>query len=313
MQNFYLLPFCDRVKNNLYFFVFLIAMLPPFIVLDPIISDWLREDIGRGDRSTGGIFPTGNAPDGRALWIAKADGVVAGLPIAARVFQLLDGATSFDAIAKEGQSIKSGQVIAEIRGSLATLLMGERVALNLVMRLSGIATSTAQYVRAIAHTSTRLVDTRKTIPGMRIFEKYATYIGGAINHRYGLDDAVMLKDNHIAAAGGITEAVNLVRENIPFTTIIEVETESIVQVKEAIRLNLDVIMLDNMSLTMMQDAIAIIRSSSPHTKIEASGNITLDTIGAVAKLGVDYISTSAMVTRSPWLDISMRISTNIGC
>ncbi len=144
---------------------------------------------------------------------------------------------------------------------------------------------------------------------MRILEKYATYIGGAINHRYGLDDAVMLKDNHIAAAGGITEAVNLVRENIPFTTTIEVETESIIQVKEAIRLNLDVIMLDNMPLTMMQDAIAIIRYSSPHTKIEASGNITLDTIGAVANLGVDYISTSAMVTRSPWLDISMRIST----
>jgi len=274
-----------------------------------MISDWLREDIGRGDRSTMGIFPKGNAPDGRALWIAKANGVIAGLPLAARVFQLLDGTINFEAIAQEGQAVKAGQAIAEIRGSLATLLMGERVALNLAMPLSGIATLTAQYVQAIAHTSTRLVDTRKTTPGMRILEKYATYIGGAINHRYGLDDAVMLKDNHIAAAGGITEAVNLVREHIPFTTAIEVETESIIQVKEAIHLNLDVIMLDNMSLGMMQEAIAIIRQASPRTKIEASGNITLETIAAVANLGVDYISTSAMVTRSSWLDISMRIST----
>jgi len=285
-------------------------MLPPFIVLDPLIGDWLREDIGRGDRSTMGIFPKGNAPDGRAVWFAKADGVIAGMPIAARVFQLLDGTVNFEAIAQEGQSVKAGQAIAEIRGSLATLLMGERVALNLAMPLSGIATLTAQYVRAIAHTSTRLVDTRKTTPGMRILEKYATFIGGAVNHRYGLDDAVMLKDNHIAAAGGMTAAVNLVREHIPFTTAIEVETESIIQVKEAIRLNLDVIMLDNMPLAMMQEAIAIIRHSSPRTKIEASGNITLETIAAVANLGVDYISTSAMVTRSPWLDISMRISSS---
>ncbi|MBD2150530.1 carboxylating nicotinate-nucleotide diphosphorylase [Pseudanabaena sp. FACHB-1277] len=285
-------------------------MLPPFIVLDPLIGDWLREDIGRGDRSTMGIFPKGNAPDGRAVWVAKADGVIAGIPIASRVFQLLDGTVSFEAIAQEGQSVKAGQAIAEIRGSLATLLMGERVALNLAMPLSGIATLTAQYVQAIAHTSTRLVDTRKTTPGMRILEKYATYIGGAINHRYGLDDAVMLKDNHIAAAGGITAAVNLVREHIPFTTAIEVETESIIQVKEAIRLNLDVIMLDNMPLAMMQEAIALIRHSSPRTKIEASGNITLETIASVANLGVDYISTSAMVTRSPWLDISMRISSS---
>ena len=203
--------------------------------------------------------------------------------------------------------MKSGDLVAKINGSLATLLMGERVALNLVMHLSGIASTTAEYAKAIANSPTRLVDTRKTIPGMRLLEKYATFIGGAINHRYGLDDAVMLKDNHIAAAGGITEAVQRVREHIPFTTLIEVETESIVQVKEAMQLNLDVIMLDNMPLSMMREAIALIRQHSPHTKIEASGNITLTTITQVAELGVDYISTSAMVTRSPWLDISMRI------
>jgi nicotinate-nucleotide pyrophosphorylase (carboxylating) len=283
-------------------------MLPPFIVLDPILEDWLREDIGRGDRSTSGLFPDGNAPIGKAVWIAKADGVIAGLAIAARVFQLLDSSVNFVAIAQDGKPVKSGEQIAEISGSLATLLMGERVALNLVMRLSGIASATAKYVNAIAGTSANLVDTRKTIPGMRLLEKYATFIGGAINHRYGLDDAVMLKDNHIAAAGGFTEAVQRVRRNIPFTTSIEVETESIIQVKEAVQLDLDVIMLDNMSVEMMRDAIALIRQHSSHTKIEASGNITLKTIVQIAELGVDYISTSAMVTRSHWLDISMRIS-----
>jgi len=290
-------------------------MLPPFIVLDPILQNWLREDIGRGDRSTGGLFPEGNAPIGKAVWIAKADGVIAGLMIAARVFQLLDPDINFMAIVQDGKSVKSGEIIAEINGSLATLLMGERVALNLVMRLSGIASATSQYVEAIADTNANtkanikanLVDTRKTIPGMRLLEKYAAFIGGAINHRYGLDDAVMLKDNHIAAAGGITEAVRRVRANIPFTTLIEVETESIMQVKEAVKLNLDVIMLDNMPLEMMREAIALIRERSPNSKIEASGNITLNTIRAIAELGVDYISTSAMVTRSHWLDISMRI------
>jgi nicotinate-nucleotide pyrophosphorylase (carboxylating) len=284
-------------------------MLPPFIVLDPILENWLREDIGRGDRSTSGLFPDGKAPVGKAVWIAKADGAIAGLPIAARVFQLLDADVKFVAIVQDGKAVKSGELIAEINGSLATLLMGERVALNLVMRLSGIASATADYVQAIAGTKAHLVDTRKTIPGMRLLEKYATFTGGAINHRYGLDDAVMLKDNHIAAAGGITEAVRKVRGNIPFTTLIEVETESLAQVKEAVQLNIDVIMLDNMSIDMMREAIALIREHSPHSKIEASGNITLKTISAIAELGVDYISTSAMVTRSHWLDISMRIKT----
>ena len=290
-------------------------MLPPSLILDPMLQEWLREDIGRGDRSTGGLFPDGNAPIGKALWVAKADGVVAGLSIAARVFQLLDQSIDFVAIALDGQHVKSGEPIAEINGSLATLLMGERVALNIVMRLSGIASTTAEYVKAIADTKILakpyLVDTRKTIPGMRLLEKYATFIGGAVNHRYGLDDAVMLKDNHIAAAGGITEAVQRVRAHIPFTTLIEVETESINQVKEAMGLNLDVIMLDNMPVDLMREAIALIREHSPHSKIEASGNITLNTIGAIAELGVDYISTSAMVTRSHWLDISMRIKLRI--
>jgi nicotinate-nucleotide pyrophosphorylase (carboxylating) len=285
-------------------------MLPPAILLDPLISSWLREDIGWGDRTTSGIFPT-TAPDGKAVWIAKAEGVVAGLPIAERVFTLLDPSVKFEAIAPEGSKVEAGKKIATIEGSLATLLTGERVALNLVMPLSGIATLTRQYVEAIASSTAQfpvqLVDTRKTTPGLRLLEKYATKIGGAVNHRFGLDDAVMIKDNHITAAGGITEAVKRVRAAIPFTTLIEVETETIAQVKEAAALALGVIMLDNMSLDLMQEAIALIRSHSPSTKIEASGNITLSTIGEIAQLEMDYISTSAMVTRSAWLDISMRI------
>jgi len=283
-------------------------MLLPNIVLDPSIESWLREDIGRGDRTTDGLFPDGKSPQGEAVWIAKADGVVAGLSIAARVFHLLDPATQFDPLVDEGSTCQSGQKIAKITSSLATLLMGERVALNLVMRLSGISSLTKQYVRAIEHLPPQLVDTRKTTPGLRLLEKYATRIGGAVNHRLGLDDAVMLKDNHIAAAGGITEAVKRVRAVMPFTSLVEVETETIEQVKEAIELDVNVIMLDNMPREIMQEAIDLIRSHRPQIEIEASGNITLETIGNIAQLGMDYISTSAMVTRSTWLDISMRIS-----
>ncbi|AFY75339.1 nicotinate-nucleotide pyrophosphorylase (carboxylating) [Synechococcus sp. PCC 7502] len=282
-------------------------MLPPNVVLDPILESWLREDIGRGDRTTMGLFPNHDAPEGEAVWIAKADGTIAGLPIAQRVFQLLDHAVEFKALVKDGDRCYAGQKIAEVRGSLATLLTGERVALNLVMRLSGVSTLTQKYVAAIAQFPVTLVDTRKSTPGLRLFEKYATYIGGAINHRFGLDDAVMIKDNHIAAAGGIKEAVNRVRKVIPFTTAIEVETESIDQVQAALEMDVDVIMLDNMPTELMKQAIALIRNHSHEVKIEASGNITLDTIHKVAELGMDYISTSAMVTRSAWLDLSMNI------
>ena len=282
-------------------------MLPPDIVLDPILESWLREDIGRGDRTTMGLFPNDDAPEGEAVWIAKAKGTIAGLPVAKRVFQLLDPLIEFQALVKDGDECKQGQKIMTIKGSLATLLTGERVALNLVMRLSGISTLTREYVAAIAHLPATLVDTRKSTPGLRIFEKYATYVGGAINHRFGLDDAVMIKDNHIAAAGGIREAVERVRKVIPFTTLIEVETAEISQVKEALAMDVDIIMLDNMSLDLMRDAIALIRNHSHKVKIEASGNITLNTIHKVAELGMDYISTSAMVTKSAWLDLSMNI------
>ena len=283
-----------------------VAVLPPFLVLDQLLQSWLLEDIGRGDRTTQSLLSQ-NSTKGQAKWIAKAPGIIAGLPVAARVFQLLNNQVNLINVTEEGTLCKPGQVIAEINGSLDALLMGERVALNLTMRLSGIASLTSLYVEKIADLPTQLVDTRKTTPGLRILEKYATALGGAINHRMGLDDAVMIKDNHILAAGGIREAITRVRSHIPYPLTIEVETESLEQVQEALNYKADIIMLDNMSLETMSQAVSLIRQEDSQVKIEASGNITLETIRAVAKTGVDYISTSAPITQSKWLDISMRI------
>jgi nicotinate-nucleotide pyrophosphorylase (carboxylating) len=281
--------------------------LPPFLVVDDLIKSWLVEDIGRGDRTTQSLGLSTNTV-GLAKWIAKETGIVAGLPIATRVFQLLESETVLIPQVVEGEICRQGQVMAEIKGSLAALLTGERTALNLVMRLSGIATMTHEYVERIADLPTRFVDTRKTTPGLRLLEKYATQVGGAINHRMGLDDAVMLKDNHIAAAGGIRTAIAQVRRQIPYPLTIEVETESLEQVQEALESGADIIMLDNMPVEMMRQAVQLIRQTSDRIKIEASGNITLATIRSVAETGVDYISSSAPVTRSTWLDISMKIN-----
>lgn len=282
------------------------VVLPQWIVLQPLLQSWLMEDIGRGDRTTAALFP-GGSPDGKAGWIAKEAGVVAGLPIAARVFSLLDERVSFEAAVAEGEIVEPGKSIASIAGSLDALLTGERVALNLAMRLSGIATLTRKYVEQIADLPTQLVDTRKTTPGLRLLEKYATQVGGAVNHRMGLDDGVMIKDNHIAAAGGIGAAIAQIRPSIPYPLTIEVETESLEQVKEALRHGADIIMLDNMPLEQMQQAVALIRQTNDRIKIEASGNVTLETIRSIAETGVDYISSSAPVTRSTWLDLSMRL------
>jgi nicotinate-nucleotide pyrophosphorylase (carboxylating) len=283
-----------------------VGILPPWLVLDPLLRDWLLEDIGRGDRTTQSLLSQ-DAIEGQAEWIAKAPGVVAGLPVAARVFQLLNEKVSFEAFAVEGEYCQQGQVVAQMHGSLAALLIGERVALNLAMRLSGIATLTRQYVEKIADLPTQFVDTRKTTPGLRILEKYATQTGGAINHRMGLDDAVMIKDNHIAASKGIGEAISRIRFHIPYPLTIEVETETLEQVQEALHHKADIIMLDNMPLDTMREAVQMIRLENSHVKIEASGNITLETIRAVAQTGVDYISSSAPITQSKWLDLSMKI------
>lgn len=283
-----------------------IAVLPPWIVLDPLIRGWLLEDIGRGDRTTGAIYIDNAAPS-CAEWIVKEPGTIAGLPSASRVFYILDSNVNFDATIREGEFCDCGQVIARIEGSLDALLMGERVALNLVMRLSGIASLTHKYVEKIADLPVQLVDTRKTTPGLRLLEKYATQVGGARNHRMGLDDAVMIKDNHIAAAGGIGEAIARIRSRIPYPLTIEVETETLADVEEALQHRADIIMLDNMSLDLMRQAVELIRRHNDRIKIEASGNITLETIRAIAETGIDYISTSAPITRATWLDLSMKI------
>lgn len=283
-----------------------VAVLPPFLLLDPLLHNWLLEDIGRGDRTTQSLLAQ-NPKLGKAKWVAKAPGIIAGLPVARRVFELLDEKVNFVAVTAEGELCQPEQIVAEIQGSLDALLMGERVALNLVMRLSGIATLTRKYVEQIADLPAKLVDTRKTTPGLRVLEKYATQLGGAINHRMGLDDAVMIKDNHIAVAGGIGKAIAQIQNQIPYPLTIEVETETIDQVTEALQHGADIIMLDNMPLDMMRQAVQMIRQHNSKIKIEASGNVSLETIRSVAATGVDCISSSAPITQAKWLDLSMRI------
>jgi len=286
------------------------AALPPLLVLDPLLRSWLLEDIGRGDRTTQSLLG-GQGNVRQAKWIAKEAGVMAGLPLARRVFQLLSEQVNFIPLTAEGEQCHPGQVVAHLEGSFDALLSGERVALNLVMRLSGIATLTRKYADAISDLPTRLVDTRKTTPGLRLLEKYASQVGGARNHRMGLDDAVMIKDNHIAAAGGIGEAIAYIREQMPYPLTIEVETETLTQVEEALQHDADIIMLDNMPADLMIKAVQLIRQSNNRIKIEASGNITLETIRVVAETGVDYISSSAPVTRSTWLDLSMKLDNSL--
>ncbi|WP_439344751.1 carboxylating nicotinate-nucleotide diphosphorylase [Vacuolonema iberomarrocanum] len=276
------------------------------LLLDEWIKEWLVEDIGRGDRTTEALLLEERM--GGAQWVCKEAGIIAGLTIAARVFQLLSPDLVFIPLVEEGAMCGAGQTIATLEGSLAALLTGERVALNMAMHLSGVATLTRQYVEQIRDLPTQLVDTRKTTPGFRALEKYGTRIGGAMNHRMGLDDAVMLKENHIAAAGGIGKAIAQVRRTVPYPLSIEVETESLEQVEEAIAHQADIIMLDNMPSVEMRSAVEMIRAANPQIKIEASGNITLKTIRAIAEIGMDYISTSAPITRSTWLDLSMRIT-----
>jgi nicotinate-nucleotide pyrophosphorylase (carboxylating) len=280
----------------------------PEIVLDPHLRAWLQEDIGRGDWTTSGLGELATRP-GDAVWVAKAPGIIAGLPVARRVFQLLDDGVTFRTVVPEGELCPAGSIVAMLQGPLSALLMGERVALNLAMRLSGIATATRQYVEALADYPTQLVDTRKTTPGLRLLEKYATRVGGAVNHRLGLDDAVMIKDNHIAAAGSIQAAVAQIRQTLPYPISVEVETADLAQVEAALDCPVDIIMLDNMAVELMKAAVQQIRQANPAIKIEASGNVTLETLRPIAETGVDFISSSAAITRAPWLDLSMRIAT----
>ncbi|WP_028543425.1 carboxylating nicotinate-nucleotide diphosphorylase [Paenibacillus taiwanensis] len=270
------------------------------------IAAWLKEDIGTGDVTTAFTVPKGQQSKG--IIHAKEDGVIAGLPVAEAVFEVVDPHLTFHAFVQEGERVQKGTILAEVEGSTHSILTGERLALNLMQRMSGIATKTAVFVEAIAGLPVRLVDTRKTTPGHRALEKYAVRVGGGANHRYGLYDAVMIKDNHIKGAGSIRDAVSRAREHIPYTMKIEVETESMDQVQQAIQAGADIIMLDNMSSTHMQEAVKVIREQAPHVLIEASGGVTLETIRDKALSGVDVISVGALTYSFHALDISLDLN-----
>ncbi|MET3549925.1 nicotinate-nucleotide pyrophosphorylase (carboxylating) [Paenibacillus favisporus] len=267
---------------------------------------WLREDVGSGDVTTLSTIPAGH--ESKGIIHAKEDGVVAGLPVSELVFQVVDPALTFTPQVSEGDFVKKGTVLAVVEGSTHRILTGERLALNLLQRLSGIATRTRSFVDALEGLPTRLVDTRKTTPGHRMLEKYAVRVGGGANHRFGLYDAVMIKDNHIKGAGGIRQAVERARAFIPHTMTIEVETESLDQVEEALEAGADIIMLDNMSQDLMKEAVRRIKAKSPHVTVEASGNVSLKTVKGIAACGVDVISVGRLTYSFDSLDISLDLN-----
>ncbi len=268
--------------------------------IDRIIENALREDIHTGDITTLSVVT--ESREGHARLKAKEAMVLAGIKVAARVFYLLDPHITFTPHFSDGDLLKSGAVIADIAGDVALLLQGERVALNLLQRMCGVATLTSRYVAAVSGTKARVVDTRKTTPGLRMLEKYAVRIGGGINHRTGLYDGVLIKENHIAAAGGITEAVKRARSYIPHTMKIEVETETLDEVTEALAAGADIIMLDNMDAKTMREAVTLIGGRS---LVEASGGVNLETVREIAETGVDIISVGALTHSARAMDISM--------
>ncbi len=268
---------------------------------DKLIMSALREDISDEDVTTNAVMP--GYKKGTVELICKQDGILAGIEVFKRVFTLLDEATEFDITVADGAEIKKGQKLGNITGDIRVLLSGERTALNFLQRMSGIATYTHSITELLKDTKIRLLDTRKTTPNMRIFEKYAVKAGGGGNHRYNLSDGVLLKDNHIGAAGGVTEAVRMAKEYAPFVRKIEVETEDLDMVREAVDAGADIIMLDNMTHDMMREAIKIIDGRA---ETECSGNVTKENIKALADLGVDYISSGALTHSAPILDLSLK-------
>ncbi|GAF70209.1 unnamed protein product [marine sediment metagenome] len=272
------------------------------ILIDKIIEQALLEDIGTGDITSESIVPS----DLKAKGIIKTseEGVVAGLDITYLIFKKLDSEIIFQEKIKDGTKITRGKVLAKISGSARTILKGERVALNFLQRMSGIATITSKFCQQVKDFPVRIVDTRKTTPGLRILEKYAVRMGGGHNHRFGLYDAVLIKDNHIAVAGGIKSAVNSVRKQISHTVNIEVEVENLSQLQKALEMKVDIIMLDNMNLETMTEAVKMVKGKA---LIEASGGITLEKVRKIAQIGVDLISVGALTHSVKSLDISMEI------
>jgi nicotinate-nucleotide pyrophosphorylase (carboxylating) len=273
--------------------------------IDRIIENALYEDIHTGDITTSAVVPEKRHAVARL--VAKEELILAGIEVAERVFALLDNGIDFKPLFKDGDRIGKGSVMAELSGDAAMLLQGERVALNLLQRMCGTATLTSRYVEAVRGTRARIVDTRKTTPGLRVLEKYAVRVGGGINHRTGLYDGVLIKENHIAAAGGISEAIRRARAYIPHTLKIEIETETIAQVEEALAAGAEIIMLDNMNIATMRQAVAIV---ADRAILEASGGVNLDTVREIAETGVDIISVGALTHSARAMDISMLLEGN---
>ncbi|MCI7131884.1 MAG: carboxylating nicotinate-nucleotide diphosphorylase [Lachnospiraceae bacterium] len=268
---------------------------------DELIRMALQEDITSEDVSTNAVMPDYRL--GTVDLICKQDGIIAGLAVYARVFTILDPKTVVDLKCKDGDLVKNGQLLATVQGDIRVLLSGERVALNYLQRMSGIATYTHEVASLLEGSRTTLLDTRKTTPNCRIFEKYAVRVGGGCNHRYNLSDGVLLKDNHIGAAGSIENAVKMAKAYAPFVRKIEVEVETLEQVKEAVEAGADIIMLDNMSYEQMKEAIQLINGRA---QTECSGNVTKENIARLTELGVDFISSGALTHSAPILDISMK-------
>lgn len=269
--------------------------------IDPLILSALREDITSEDVSANAVMPEPQM--GEADLICKEDGIICGLEVFKRVFTLLDGESSVEMYVKDGDSVKKGQLMAKLRGDVRVLLCGERTALNYLQRMSGIATYTKSVASLLDGTKTKLLDTRKTTPNNRIFEKYSVRVGGGKNHRYNLSDGVLLKDNHIGAAGSVKRAIELAKEYAPFVRKIEIEVETLDMVREAVEAGADIIMLDNMDAQTIKEAINIIDGRA---EIEVSGNVTRENIERLTTLGVDYISSGALTHSAPILDISLK-------
>jgi nicotinate-nucleotide pyrophosphorylase (carboxylating) len=268
---------------------------------DHLILEALKEDISSEDVTTNAVMK--EAVKGQVELICKQDGVVAGLGVFKRVFELLDESVEIEFYCKDGDIVKNRQLMATLTGDIRVLLSGERVALNYLQRMSGIATYTYEVSSLLKGTKTKLLDTRKTTPNMRIFEKYAVRVGGGYNHRYNLSDGVLLKDNHIGAAGGVRKAIEMAKEYAPFVRKIEVETENLEMVKEAVEAGADIIMLDNMSYEQMKEAIEYIDGRA---ETECSGNVTKENIANLTSLGVNYISSGALTHSAPILDVSLK-------
>ncbi len=268
---------------------------------DELILMALREDISSEDVTTNSVMPKYQA--GEVELICKQDGIICGMGVYERTFKLLDSETIVEAYVEDGQEVKKGQLMAKVKGDIRVLLSGERVALNYLQRMSGIATYTHEVASLLAGSKTTLLDTRKTTPNMRIFEKYAVKCGGGQNHRYNLSDGILLKDNHIGAAGSITKAIEMAKAYAPFVRKIEIETESLEQVKEAVEAGADIIMLDNMDVATMKEAVKLIDGRA---QTECSGNVTKENIANIIDSGVDFVSSGALTHSAPIMDISMK-------